>query len=91
MLYHAIRFSGIGLWNGFNALSGAVHVPSGVTFPSISAAGVNGDLQVLVSTNTGKVSHALGSSTDRAWNGFNDVSCCATVQAAPATVSIAGT
>jgi hypothetical protein len=91
VLYHAIRYSANGGWNGFNDLSTAVRVPSGVTFPSISAAGVNGDLQVLVATSTGKLYHALRSSADGAWNGLNDVSCCATVPSSTTAVSVAGT
>ena len=91
VLYHAIRLSADGAWKGFNDVSSAARVPSGVTFPSIAAAGVNGDLQVLVSTNTGTLYHALRSSANGAWNGFNDVSCCATVASAITVVSIAGT
>src|SRR2546425_1114758 len=91
VLYHAIRLSADGAWKGFNDVSSAARVPSGVTFPSIAAAGVNGDLQVLVSTNTGTLYHALRSSANGAWNGFNDVSCCATVPSAITVVSIAGT
>jgi hypothetical protein len=91
VLYHAIRFSADGAWNGFNDVSSAARVPSGVTFPSIAAAGVNGDLQVLVATSAGKLYHALRSSPDGAWNGLNDVSCCATVPSSTTAVSLAGT
>src|SRR3989475_643347 len=90
-LYHAIRFASTGAWKGFNPVSSAARVPSGVTFPSIAAASVNGDLQVLVNTNTGLLYHALRSSATGAWNGFNDVSCCASVPSAITAVSIAGT
>ena len=75
-LYHAIRISSTGAWKGFNDLSGFARVPSGATFPSISVAGVNGDLQLLVATGSGQLYHALRSSATGAWNGLNDVSCC---------------
>ena len=90
-LYHAIRYSADGAWNGFNDMSSAVRLPNGVTFPSISAAGVNGDLQVIVTTSAGRVYHGLRSSADGAWNGLNDVSCCAMVPPAVLAVAVAGT
>jgi len=90
VLYHGMRISADGSWKGFNDVSSAARVPSGVTFPSIAAAGVNGDLQILVNTNTGTLYHALRSSATGAWNGFNDVSCCATVPSAITVVATAG-
>jgi hypothetical protein len=86
VLYHAIRFSSTGAWNGFNALSGAARVPSGVTFPSFSVAGVNGDLQLLLATNTGQLYHGLRLSSTGAWNGLNDMSCCASIPGGGATL-----
>ena len=92
VLYHAIRFSSTGAWNGFNNLSGPARVPSGVTFSSFSVAGVNGDLQLMVAANTGQLYHGLRLSSSGAWNGLNDVSCCASIPAGGAAlVSAAGT
>ena len=79
VLYDAIRVSADGTWKGFNDMSGAVRIPSSVMFPSIAAAGVNGDLQILVMGNNGKLYHALRSSSSGSWNGLNDVQCCAMV------------
>jgi hypothetical protein len=76
VLYHAIRVSSTGAWKGFNDMSGFARVPNGATFPSISVAGVNGDLQLLVAAGSGHLYHALRSSSTGAWNGLNDVSCC---------------
>jgi hypothetical protein len=86
VLYHAIRFSSTGAWNGFNNLSGPARVPGAVTFPSFSVADVNGDLQLMVATNTGQLYHGLRSSSNGAWNGLNDMSCCATIPAGGATL-----
>lgn len=92
VLYHAIRYSTPGgPWSGFNDVSSHALVPSGVTFPSIAAASVNGDLQLLVTTSSGKLYHVLRSSADGSWNGFNDVSGWAAVPSGTMAVSAAGT
>lgn len=90
VLYHAIRISADGTWKGFNDVSGAARVPTGVSFPSVAVAGASGDLQVMVITNAGTLYHAVRSSSNGAWNGLNDVSCCATVPASPTAIAISG-
>ena len=67
-LYHAIRYASTGAWSGFNLMGNA---PPNVI--SLAAAGINGDLHVLITlTHGGSVLHAIRYSSGY-WNGFNDV------------------
>lgn len=90
-LYHAIRVTSTGFWQGFNAINGPASFPASVNWLGIATAGVNGDLQLLASGSNAKLYHALRLSSTGAWKGLNDASCCATIPATPTTVSIAGT
>jgi hypothetical protein len=57
----------------------------------VAAAAVGQDLQVVIKTNNDVLYHAIRFSADGAWNGLNDVSCCATVPSSTTAVSLAGT
>jgi len=85
-LYHAVRHAN-GAWNGFNDVYGWAAVPS--SMGSLSAAGVNGDLQVLVTTGSGALYHAIRHTSTGAWNGFNNVAGWARVPAPAGPVAAA--
>jgi hypothetical protein len=88
-LYHAIRHASTGAWSGFNAVEAFASVP--LYIDSVAAAGVNGDLQVLLTTRSGALYHAIRHTTSGSWSGFNDVSEWANVPPNPMSVTAAAT
>ena len=87
-LYHAIRFASTGAWAGFNK------VPAGIpgNILAVAAAGVNGDLHVLIAMATGGgLYHAVRYSYNGAWIGFNNVANAASVPGPSVTAVAAAT
>lgn len=90
-LYQAIRSSN-GSWSGFNNIADSATVPMQTSARSEAAAAVNGDLDVLISGDSGALYLGIRNSSNGTWSGFMNVaSAGASVPSGPLTIACAAT